>query len=168
MPSLCDGASRTLPAARLSLSCGKQMSAERKLEVYPHIYSYSSGESGMGGDYMCFSSSSGKTCARMCFVVHPLCVLYPRPSPAPLSLFLPLGLCAFAFFARTRQVKCVVHWFQMMYSGRLSMFADGPASQYVPVTYDVARVACPVAIVYGGSDHLGEPLDVPAVISRTF
>ncbi|CAN0178128.1 unnamed protein product, partial [Hapterophycus canaliculatus] len=70
-----------------------QMSEERKLEVYPHIYSYSS-------------------------------------------------------------VKCVLHWFQMMYSGRLSMFADGPASQYVPVTYDVARVSCPVAIVYGGRDVL--------------
>lgn len=52
-------------------------------------------------------------------------------------------------------MKCVVHWFQMMYSGRLSMFADGPTSQYLPVTYDVARVSCPVAIVYGGRDHLG-------------
>ncbi len=51
-----------------------------------------------------------------------------------------------------------------MYSGRLSMFTDGPASQYVPVTYDVARVSCPVAIVYGGSDHLGEPPDVRAVV----
>lgn len=63
-------------------------------------------------------------------------------------------------------VKCVLHWFQMMYSGRLSMFADGPASQYVPVTYDVARVSCPVAIVYGGRDHLGEagpPADARAV-----
>lgn len=35
------------------------------------------------------------------------------------------------------------------------MFADGPPSQYLPVTYDVARVSCPVAIVYGGCDHLG-------------
>eukprot|EP00903_Cladosiphon_okamuranus_P020555 g18867.t1 len=72
-----------------------QVSAERKLEVYPHIYSYSS-------------------------------------------------------------VKCVVHWFQMMDSGRLSMFADGPPSQYLPVTYDVSRVSCPVGIVYGGRDHLVE------------
>lgn len=56
----------------------------------------------------------------------------------------------------TDSVKCVLHWFQMMYSGRLSMFADGPASQYVPVTYDVARVSCPVAIVYGGRDVLGK------------
>ncbi|CAM9431234.1 unnamed protein product [Ectocarpus sp. 4 AP-2014] len=72
-----------------------EISAKRKLEVYPHIYSFIS-------------------------------------------------------------VKCVLHWFQMMYSGRLSMFADGPASQYIPVTYDVARVSCPVAIVYGGRDHLVE------------
>ncbi|CAN0232895.1 unnamed protein product [Pylaiella littoralis] len=72
-----------------------QISAKRKREIYPHIYSYSS-------------------------------------------------------------VKCVLHWFQMMYSGRLSMFADGPASQYIPVTYDVARVSCPVAIVYGGRDYLVE------------
>lgn len=42
------------------------------------------------------------------------------------------------------------------------MFADGPASQYVPVTYDVARVSCPVAIVYGGRDHLGERAPPPA------
>eukprot|EP00904_Undaria_pinnatifida_P003045 jgi/Undpi1/12741/HiC_scaffold_6.g02409.m1 len=72
-----------------------QMSPSRKLEVYPHIYSYSS-------------------------------------------------------------VKCVVHWFQMMCSGKLCMFADAPASQYVPVIYDVSKVSCPVAIVYGGSDYLVE------------
>ena len=36
------------------------------------------------------------------------------------------------------------------------MFADAPASQYVPVIYDVSKVSCPVAIIYGGSDYLGE------------
>lgn len=53
-------------------------------------------------------------------------------------------------------VKCVVHWFQMMQSGRLSLFGDCPAGHYVPVTYDLAKVSCPVAIVHGGSDHLVE------------
>lgn len=63
-------------------------------------------------------------------------------------------------------VKCVVHWFQMMYSGRLSMFADGPAKHYLPVTYDVARVSCPVAIVYGGRDHLGRFPPPPRCLVR--
>ena len=54
------------------------------------------------------------------------------------------------------KVKCVVHWFQMMYSGRLCMFADSSAAQYIPVTYDVRRISCPVVLVHGGSDQLGE------------
>ncbi|CAM9367016.1 unnamed protein product [Ascophyllum nodosum] len=53
-------------------------------------------------------------------------------------------------------VKCVVHWFQMMYSGRLCMFADSSAAQYIPVTYDVRRISCPVVLVHGGSDQLVE------------
>lgn len=75
----------------------------------------------------------------------------PTPSSRPL-------LCACLCCVRPTKpkVKCVLHWFQMMYSGRLSLFADGPASQYIPVTYDVTRVSCPVAIVYGGRDHLGK------------
>lgn len=53
-------------------------------------------------------------------------------------------------------VKCVLHWFQMMYSGKLSMFCDAPVPQYIPVTYELSRVSCPVALLYGGSDFLGE------------
>jgi len=104
----------------------------------------------------------------LCFIerVRGRCIalfLLPvSPSCAPL-FSLPWMYARLLVFARAREVKCVVHWFQMMYSGHLSMFADGPASQYVPVTYDVARVSCPVAIVYGGSDHLGKPPDVRAV-----
>ncbi|CAM9436249.1 unnamed protein product [Discosporangium mesarthrocarpum] len=53
-------------------------------------------------------------------------------------------------------VKCVMHWFQMIDSGRLAMFSDSPPTQFVPVTYDLPRVTCPMALVYGGSDHLVE------------
>lgn len=58
-------------------------------------------------------------------------------------------------YHRRNTVKCIVHWFQMMQSGKLSMFGDCAAGHFVPVTYDVSKVSCPVGIVYGGSDHLG-------------
>lgn len=94
---------------------------------------------------------------------------WSEPVPSPPALAPTSAPCLFVLILATKKktkktkkittttttVKCVVHWFQMMYSGRLSMFADGPASQYLPVTYDVSRVSCPVAIVYGGRDHLG-------------
>lgn len=81
-------------------------------------------------------------------------VLKFQPTPSRPFPCYPFCVCSCSSH-KNPKVKCVVHWFQMMYSGRLSMFADGPSSQYLPVTYDVARVSCPVAIVYGGRDYLG-------------
>lgn len=50
-------------------------------------------------------------------------------------------------------VKCVVHWFQIIRSGRFAMFADRDQSRYhVPPAYDVTTIPIPVSLFIGGKD----------------
>jgi len=65
-------------------------------------------------------------------------------------------------------VKTVVHWFQMIQTGKFQMFddttphIDGKYSGYEISKYDISHIRCPVALFHGGRDNLP---NTPATIS---
>jgi lysosomal acid lipase/cholesteryl ester hydrolase len=61
-------------------------------------------------------------------------------------------------------VKCVVHWFQMIRSRRLAAYDDAPGMHYVPVSYDIGLIDCPVAVLYGGKDAIVECASLQAAL----
>lgn len=58
-------------------------------------------------------------------------------------------------------VKVVVHWFQIQQANRFQMYDDVTNGRtkpgyrsYLPPSYDVSNIRCPIALFYGGSDTL--------------
>lgn len=58
-------------------------------------------------------------------------------------------------------VKVVVHWFQIQQSNRFQMYDDVTHGRkqlgyrpYLPPSYNISNIRCPIALFYGGSDTL--------------
>eukprot|EP01104_Vermistella_antarctica_P013604 TRINITY_DN4148_c0_g1_i1.p1 TRINITY_DN4148_c0_g1~~TRINITY_DN4148_c0_g1_i1.p1 ORF type:complete len:540 (+),score=149.04 TRINITY_DN4148_c0_g1_i1:449-2068(+) len=68
-------------------------------------------------------------------------------------------------------VKALVHWFQIIKTGRFQMYDDthhfNPLSEkynrYVVPSYPLHRITCPMAVFYGGKDNLA---DVDTLLSE--
>mmetsp|Transcript_30192 Transcript_30192/g.48755 ORF Transcript_30192/g.48755 Transcript_30192/m.48755 type:complete len:428 (-) Transcript_30192:201-1484(-) len=74
----------------------------------------------------------------------------------------------------TGSVKTVVHWFQIMRSGRFQMYDDmaslAPAPKYrtvQPPSYPLFQLQCPTAVFYGGKDTIPNIKNLLAALPAT-